>query len=543
MKVFSFCLYGTERNYYEGLLENIQLIRNAFPDFSIYVYKGVCDPTWVLENVTVIETQKEGAVNMMYRYLPLTFADVGFVRDADSRVTERDQWAIREFLSSNKSYHIIRDHGYHKSLIMGGLFGWKKSIQLDLPLDAQFTYGSDEAWLASTLYPRIIKDTLVHTNLRTFHGEDVRPIPVPQKDLADFIGNVIWNGVPKFKYTYDVCECVQDLAKYDQFVLIKGLTDTLNPMEIPYEKRSSLFDTAYISNFYLKDYEKAQYWLRQFEFAELTEHVYNNAKYLFPVLGKTIVASFDPSRVPAENELVIVYGNYPDWSLALPGSNKLYRHPRLFAEIQHDSIEYHSSWEPIDAIYVLNLEERRDRFYEILLTLCSVHAPLHRIYHYKAKKGGVSAYVGATQNHVDVIEDFCKGPSQHCLILEDDFTFLDDRAQIWASLSQFFERKYVYSVCFLGLSKTGQREPYDDLLSKTLQSCTTSSAYILQKSTSTQVLETIKQGLALIQNGNHNGCIDRYWSRLTDLYFFKVKLGYQRPSYSNLLGTVSDHFD
>ena len=81
MKVFSFCIYGTERNYYEGLLENIQIIRDYFPDFKIYIYKGECDPTWTFEgdDLVIIETKRSGAINMLYRYLPVTFVQTGFI--------------------------------------------------------------------------------------------------------------------------------------------------------------------------------------------------------------------------------------------------------------------------------------------------------------------------------------------------------------------------------------------------------------------------------------------------------------------------------
>ena len=125
MKVFSFCIYGTEKNYYEGLLENIKIIQEYFPDFEIYIYKGICDPNWTFEgeNITIIETLREGLVNTLYRFLPLANIETGYIRDADSRINERDRWCITEFLKSSKNYHIIRDHYWHKSLIMGGMFG------------------------------------------------------------------------------------------------------------------------------------------------------------------------------------------------------------------------------------------------------------------------------------------------------------------------------------------------------------------------------------------------------------------------------------
>ena len=210
---------------------------------------------------------------MMYRYLPLVFAKAGFVRDADSRITERDRWAIQEFLKSNKKYHIIRDHAFHKSKIMGGLFGWKQPLASSYPLEAEYTYGDDEAFLASSLYPRIRNDALVHTNIRGFVGEHVELITIPQKDTTDFIGNVIWDGAPKFTYDYDVVDVVNEMSGHDQFKIIQYVTKSLDPMSIPYDRRSTFFDKAYIANFYLGDLERAQYWLRQYEFAELCRRI------------------------------------------------------------------------------------------------------------------------------------------------------------------------------------------------------------------------------------------------------------------------------
>ena len=40
MKVLSFCVYGKNKIYYHGLLENIRLIKEHFPDFLIFIYVG-----------------------------------------------------------------------------------------------------------------------------------------------------------------------------------------------------------------------------------------------------------------------------------------------------------------------------------------------------------------------------------------------------------------------------------------------------------------------------------------------------------------------
>lgn len=546
MKVFSFCIYGTERNYYEGLLENIQIIREYFPDFEIYVYKGICDPSWVFENCKIIETEKEGAINMLYRYLPLTFADIGFVRDADSRVYERDRWCISEFLKSDKLYHLVRDHYYHKEPIMGGIFGWKKPINIDLGLDATISYSQDMTYLKDHLYPLIKKDSLVHTNNHAFFGEHVELIAIPHNDNYDFIGNVIWDNKPKFEYSVgNIIEQLVFLKGQDQHIIMSYLGNSIDPKQLPYHARSNIFNLIYIANFYVKNIERCQYWLSQFEFAEMNQNIYNNANFLFNILNKKVVASFDITREPLENEVVIVYGNYPDWHHALPYSSKILRHASLFFSIRHDVVEYDPSWEDISTIYVLNLEDRADRFSNTLLSLCSVKAPLHRIYHYKAKKDGLPPYVGATKNHVDVIKHFVESSKEKCLIIEDDIVFIDDHKCVWDSLRTLSSRKYDYMLCFLAISRIGERRPLDDLLSISKQECTTSSAYFLQKSTAASVLEVATEGLVLMQStgDHHKHCIDRYWSKLSDIYFFKKKLAYQTPSYSSITQKVNFFLD
>ena len=547
MKVFSFCIYGTERNYYDGLLENIQIIHEYFPDFEIYIYKGICDSEWIFEeNCKVIDTHKEGAINMLYRYLPIGFADIGFIRDTDSRITERDRWCIQEFLKSDKSYHIIRDHYWHKEPIMGGIFGWKKQIDIDLSLDSVIGYSQDMTYLKEHLYPLIKSDSLIHTNNHAFVGEHVELITIPHKDQWDFIGNVIWNSLPKFQYQIgNIIQQLNFLRSQDQFILCQFLTDQLNPLDIPYHSRNQVFDIGYAANYYLKNIPKCQYWLEKFEFAEITSNVYHNSNFLFGILGKKVIASFDSQREPSEDEIVIIYGNYPDWHHTLPYSSKVFRHASLFNQIKHDKIEYDSAWEDVDIIYILNLKERSDRFNDTLLALCSVKAPIHRIHHYKAEKDGLPPYVGATKNHVDVMKHFKESRKNNCLILEDDIVFIDDHKFISESLKSFFTKKYKYNICFLSLSKHGERQPYDDLLSITKQQCTTSAAYFLNKENIEIVLQVAEEGLLKMieTSDHHNFCIDRYWCKLPELYLFKKKLVFQRPSFSNLTKQVNFHLD
>lgn len=341
--------------------------------------------------------------------------------------------------------------------------------------------------------------------------------------------------------SYDaILEAFNDL----NYTLVKSITDSLNPTEIHIDDRENIFNLAYISNFRLEDYSKCQYWLSQYEFCYISDDVVLNANKLFLVLNKKIIASFDPSRIPLEDEIVIVYGNYPDWHLALPCSSKLFRHVSLFFDMNHDSVEYHPSWEKFDTIYIINLKERTDRYYDTLSTLCKVAAPLHRIYHFDACIDS-REYVGCTKSHMEILEHFKESGNTTCMILEDDFTFIDDVRHVWSSLQRITTEPIEYTMCFLAISKFYERNPVNDFLSESKGCCTASSGYIVTRSSVDLLYSTVAEGYSkMIEDyENPDYCIDRYWTRLDKLYFFRKKLGFQKISYSNNLNSVGGNLD
>ena len=548
MKVFSLCLYGTEPNYYTGLLENIAIIKEHYPEFTIVVHKGFCDPTWVIpEGVEVNITNREGAINALLRYLSLCTAEVGFVRDTDSRITARDRWCIDEFLKSDKSYHSIRDHYWHQSKLMAGTFGWKKPLSLMMPTH-EVPYGYDEQFLTQCVYEQIKPELLVHTSVRAFAGEHAEWIERPCEDKHDFVGNVIWDGKPKFAHMPEHRQLLMEMRNHDQFALARRYIRDLDLMEIPYDHRCDTFLILAQCGYYLKDPAMARRVYAAYEFADIRPLVIQQSSDLLSWMGR-VVASFDPAREPKDGEIVIVYGDYPDWHHGLPITNKLFRHPVFFSQVKHDVVESHPCWDSVDVVYILNLETRSDRYMETLSSLARVAAPLHKIHHYKAQKdASMSAYAGATKNHLDVMVHFNQTPElKQCLVLEDDIVFTSDVSRVWTRVAEFFRRPYDYTLCFLAISRIGPREPFDDLLSRSRQGCTTSSAYFLRKPTSHEVQRVVQEGFDIIVKGqdpNYTGVIDQYWcSHLPLIHFFKDKLAYQRPALSNLVGAVVANLD
>jgi oligopeptidase B len=61
-------------------------------------------------------------------------------------------------------------------------------------------------------------------------------------------------------------------------------------------------------------------------------------------------------------------------------SYRIYRHISRFFEVTHDTVLYHPSWEPVERIYILNLEERVDRYYDTLLALARLQAQIKGLY-------------------------------------------------------------------------------------------------------------------------------------------------------------------
>jgi hypothetical protein len=290
--------------------------------------------------------------------------------------------------------------------------------------------------------------------------------------------------------------------------------------------------------------EQAREWLSKFEFTDPNAEM----MYIHPKLraGKRVIATCDPDRVPSENELVIVYGNYPDWHYAYPFSSKMYRNVSFFGITEHDSVEYHPCWERIETIYILNLETRTDRYMDTLLQLVKVHAPLDRIIHHKITNNGEIGIVNCTRNHTLVLNDFKSSKRRYALILEDDFSFIDDVKHVWLTLDTFFQRRYNFTICLLSTSKYNEKCEYDDLLTLCKQSCTCSSGYIVSETSIDNVVSTVTDGfekLKLHPEMAYEYAIDQYWRRLPNRFYFKKKLGFQRTTWSNIGNAINTNLD
>lgn len=194
MYAVSFCLYGPPNpKYYDGLLKNVELAHEHFPEWAIYVYTGADVPARYIQtleqlSVRVRRTHQTGPILMMHRFLAIDEDDVDvmIVRDADSRLHHRDRWAIEEFIKSSYKAHAVRDHPYHQIELLGGLWGLKKGSdipsmgQLVKPyLQTRWKFGDDQNFLHDVVYPKLKHQLLVHTSQTYRYSDEETHVQFP----------------------------------------------------------------------------------------------------------------------------------------------------------------------------------------------------------------------------------------------------------------------------------------------------------------------------------------------------------------------------
>jgi len=217
MKIaFSFCIYGHHQKYCQGLVHNLNIIQNDFPECFVYIYVSGKDvpqhyiDTYQSYPFVLLKKNTENEPNMIDRFFVLDddpSIDIMIVRDADSRIHSRDQWCIQHFISSSYIAHTIRDHGAHRHPIMGGLWGLKRdyqtltknslrdlySIYYQLRKNDVQKYHFDMDFLRTYVYPLLLPSLIIYLSQPFLHmsqKENIYYIPFPIED-SDFCGQVI----------------------------------------------------------------------------------------------------------------------------------------------------------------------------------------------------------------------------------------------------------------------------------------------------------------------------------------------------------------
>ena len=148
-----------------------------------------------------VDPWEETIPPMMWRFLVADDMSVDrfIVRDADSRLTDRDAAAVRAWVTSGAIFNCIRDHPSHAQYaVSGGLWGGKpaalrevlhKSMR-ELMEGSSDNYLQDMTFLAKAIWPNVSAHAYCSDSVSCDVWPNAHPFPVPRYDY-DIVGQVV----------------------------------------------------------------------------------------------------------------------------------------------------------------------------------------------------------------------------------------------------------------------------------------------------------------------------------------------------------------
>lgn len=228
-KILSFSLWGSDPKYLDGMRANVELAAKWYPGWTVAIY---CPVELMADRLLGVISGVEFhplydaykcSSGLFWRIWPTTDLrnEIVCVRDADSRIGERERDAVAEFEAGSYALHIMRDHPAHGAEIMGGMWGcrpamlpWSFGPNLESKMseielsdgsnhvrqkyEGRFGWMSDQPFLTKTLWDVIPpSQILVHDDYRRYG--DCKPFRIPKPTPRDFVGQV-YNATGEAKF-------------------------------------------------------------------------------------------------------------------------------------------------------------------------------------------------------------------------------------------------------------------------------------------------------------------------------------------------------
>ena len=183
-KVISFSIYGDNPKYTIGLIRNLELIKEIYPEWTTYVYFNDTVPLDIInevksfDNVETFDMTQLQIPGMFWRFQPNDdkYVERFIVRDTDSRITLRERSAVVEWCEEGRMLHIMRDHPHHNYVMLGGM--WGMVCQNNFNMKEEFiNYTNskelyekmtDMNFLRDVIYNKFGQNSTVHANYHKF---------------------------------------------------------------------------------------------------------------------------------------------------------------------------------------------------------------------------------------------------------------------------------------------------------------------------------------------------------------------------------------
>lgn len=208
-KIISFSLWGQDPKYCVGAIRNAELAEEIYPDWRCVFQLDYQVPMYVWDNLSEmdhvdvvrrIDPETQGMAKgdwrgMFWRfeYAQANGVEAFLSRDCDSRLGEREAAAVNEWLASDKGFHIMRDHPWHGSQMLGGMWGCKAGAFPDFDMymaawEQEDRWQTDQDFLNSVIYPRVVHNAMIHASFLRMepHAKD---FPMPRRG-TEFVGQI-----------------------------------------------------------------------------------------------------------------------------------------------------------------------------------------------------------------------------------------------------------------------------------------------------------------------------------------------------------------
>ena len=189
MKIIAYSLFGADPRYTINMIINAELASKIYPDWKVWVYhdntvpNNIINKLMTFNNVNLIpQPSTKNWSRLMWRFYSYDNPNVEYsiFRDADSYLTQREKDAVDEWLTTNKSIHIMREvYPGHNSKIMAGMWGIRRTpkIRSLTQMCLEYTnnsnneniYSMDQHFLNTLIYTLFNNDMVIHdgnSNLR-----------------------------------------------------------------------------------------------------------------------------------------------------------------------------------------------------------------------------------------------------------------------------------------------------------------------------------------------------------------------------------------
>lgn len=199
-KIISFSLWGDNPIYTIGAIKNAELTNEIYDGWTSRFYCGKSVPNDIITklqsipNCEVILMEEDGNwEGMFWRFYACEDSDVMLSRDTDSRLNMRERLAVDEWLSSDKDFHIMRDHPYHTAVILGGMWGCRNGILKNIKkLINNYKKGNfwqvDQNFLRDIIYQLVKNVSFIHDEFFNFESQKHK-FPTQRID-KEFVGDV-----------------------------------------------------------------------------------------------------------------------------------------------------------------------------------------------------------------------------------------------------------------------------------------------------------------------------------------------------------------